>query len=82
MRPIWWVMEKGVSPAWLTEMIGNRKLAEIREERILYMADNEKFKTDRQKVKELTEKLEEGMKQMDALRSSMETIWRTAVFQM
>lgn len=78
MRPIWWVMEKGVSPAWLTEMIGNRKLAEIREERILYMADNEKFKTDRQKVKELTEKLEEGIKQMDALRSSMETIWRTA----
>ena len=28
------------------------------------MADNKKFKAERQKVKELTEKLEEGMKQI------------------
>ena len=37
------------------------------------MADNKKISTDRQKIKELTEKLEEGM---DGLRSSMETMRR------
>ncbi len=58
----------------LPEIMGNRKLAEIREERIFYMADNKKFKTERQKVKELTEKLEAGMGE---LRSSMEKMRQT-----
>ena len=40
------------------------KTTRIGKERILYMADNKKFKAERQKVKELTEKLEEGMKQI------------------
>lgn len=42
------------------------------------MADNKKYKADRQKADELIEKLGEGMKQMDALRSSMEAVWQAA----
>lgn len=42
------------------------------------MADNKKYKANRQKADELIEKLGEGMKQMDALRSAMEAVWQAA----